>query len=92
MSFLQRTLTAIVPRRWAEGMEAESRSWMLHCKVCGLERSVWEKQPAALPASCTAAGAVKAPGTRSIADSPRCKRSDSPNGLSLPFFVGSAGL
>jgi hypothetical protein len=42
MSFLQRTLTAIVPRRWAEGMEAESRSWMLHCKVCGLERSVWE--------------------------------------------------
>ena len=42
MSFFQRTLTAIVPRRWAEDMEAESRSWMLHCKVCGLERSVWE--------------------------------------------------
>jgi len=42
MSFFQRTLTAIVPRRWAEDMEAESRSWMLHCKVCGGERSVWE--------------------------------------------------
>jgi hypothetical protein len=42
MNFFQRTLTAIVPRRWAEDMEAESRSWMLHCKVCGLERSIWE--------------------------------------------------
>jgi hypothetical protein len=42
MSFYQKLLTAIVPRRWADEMEAESRSWMLHCNVCGLERSVWE--------------------------------------------------
>ena len=42
MSFFQRILTAIVPRRWAEDMETESRSWMLHCKICGWERSVWE--------------------------------------------------
>jgi hypothetical protein len=42
MSFGQKLLMAIVPRRWADEMEAESRSWMLHCNVCGLERSVWE--------------------------------------------------
>ena len=42
MSFFKRMLTTIIPRRWAEDMEAESRSWMLRCKVCGLERSVWE--------------------------------------------------
>jgi hypothetical protein len=42
MNFLQKLLMAIVPRRWADEMEAESRSWMLRCKVCGLERSVWE--------------------------------------------------
>jgi len=40
MSLRQKLLTAIVPRRWADEMEAESRSWMLHCNVCGLERSV----------------------------------------------------
>ena len=42
MNFLQELLMAIVPRRWADEMEAESRSWVLHCNVCGLERSVWE--------------------------------------------------
>jgi hypothetical protein len=42
MSFLQDLLHAIVPRRWADEMEAESRSWMLRCDACGLERSVWE--------------------------------------------------
>lgn len=42
MSFIQRLLTGIVPRRWAEDMEAESRSWTLGCQVCGWERSVWE--------------------------------------------------
>jgi hypothetical protein len=42
MSFFQKLLMALVPRRWADEMEAESRSWMLRCNVCGLERSVWE--------------------------------------------------
>ena len=42
MNFFQKLLTAIVPRRWADEMEAESRMWMLHCNVCGLKRSVWE--------------------------------------------------
>ena len=42
MSLRQKLLTAIVPRRWADEMEAESCSWMLRCNDCGLERSVWE--------------------------------------------------
>jgi hypothetical protein len=42
MSFRQRLLRAIVPRRWANQMEAESRTWIVRCKVCSLERSVWE--------------------------------------------------
>jgi hypothetical protein len=42
MSFRQKLLMAIVPRRWADEIETESRSWMLHCNACGLERSVWE--------------------------------------------------
>jgi hypothetical protein len=41
-SFPQKLLQAILPRHWAEEMEAESRAWMLRCKTCGLERSVWE--------------------------------------------------
>jgi hypothetical protein len=42
MSLFHDLLQAIVPRRWADEMEAESRSWMLRCGTCGLERSVWE--------------------------------------------------
>ena len=42
MGFLQDLLRAIVPRHWMDEMEAESRSWLLRCNICGLERSVWE--------------------------------------------------
>jgi hypothetical protein len=42
MSFSQKLLQAILPRHWAEEMEAESRSWTLRCKTCGLERSLWD--------------------------------------------------
>jgi ribosomal protein S27E len=42
MSWIQNLLTSILPRRWAEEMEAESRTWMLRCKDCDSERSVWE--------------------------------------------------
>jgi ribosomal protein S27E len=42
MSFPQRLLQAILPRRLAEEMEAESRSWTVRCNACELERSVWE--------------------------------------------------
>ncbi|GIW91477.1 MAG: hypothetical protein KatS3mg109_1909 [Pirellulaceae bacterium] len=40
MRLLQRVLIAILPRRWAESMEAHSRAWMVRCS-CGLARSVW---------------------------------------------------
>jgi phage terminase large subunit GpA-like protein len=42
MSFFQRLFTALLPREWAESMEAHSRSWMVNCPKCGYERSVWE--------------------------------------------------
>ncbi|MBX3419729.1 MAG: hypothetical protein KF851_19200 [Pirellulaceae bacterium] len=41
MSFTQRFFTAILPKRWAEDMRAESLAWMMRCP-CGFERSVWE--------------------------------------------------
>jgi hypothetical protein len=42
MSFIQRLITSIVPRSWAQAMEAESRSWLARCEGCGSERSIWE--------------------------------------------------
>lgn len=41
MSAVQRLFRCLLPRRWAEDMEAESRTWMVRC-ACGFERSVWE--------------------------------------------------
>lgn len=41
MSGIQRFFTAIVPRRWAESMEAHSRSWMMRCQ-CGFAQSIWD--------------------------------------------------
>jgi hypothetical protein len=41
MSFFQKLFTSILPRKWAEDMEAHSRSWMIKCR-CGYERSIWE--------------------------------------------------
>lgn len=41
MSWLQKLFVGILPRRWGESMEAESRSWMMRCS-CGFARSVWE--------------------------------------------------
>jgi hypothetical protein len=41
MSFIQRALKAVLPRRWAESMEASSRSWIVHCP-CGFDQSVWD--------------------------------------------------
>lgn len=42
LSGIQRFFTRMVPKRWAESMEAESRQWMIRCPNCGFERSVWE--------------------------------------------------
>ena len=41
MSSLQKLLVRILPRRWAESMEADSRLWMMRCS-CGCARSIWE--------------------------------------------------
>jgi hypothetical protein len=41
MSFLQQFFVSILPRSWAESMEADSRSWMMRCS-CGFARSIWE--------------------------------------------------
>jgi len=40
-SFIQRLVTCLVPRGWAESMEADSRAWMVRCP-CGSARSVWD--------------------------------------------------
>lgn len=42
LSRTQRLVSEVVPRTWATSMEAESRAWMVRCRSCGVERSVWE--------------------------------------------------
>lgn len=41
MSFTQRLVYAIFPKRWAAAMEAESRRWIMVCP-CGRETSIWD--------------------------------------------------
>lgn len=41
MSRLQRFLKVILPTRWAEEMEADSRSWLAICG-CGHAVSIWD--------------------------------------------------
>ena len=41
MSYLQKFFVRILPRRWAESMEADSPSWKMRCS-CGFARSIWE--------------------------------------------------
>ena len=42
MNTLQKLFTTLLPKRWAEDMEAESRAWHIKCGNCGYERSVWD--------------------------------------------------
>lgn len=42
MTFIQKVVIALLPRRWAADIQAESQSWLLHCPTCGTVRSVWE--------------------------------------------------
>jgi RNase P subunit RPR2 len=42
MSALQKFMLRILPKRWAEEMEAEAQMWMLRCSSCGFEHSLWE--------------------------------------------------
>lgn len=39
---MQNLLKKILPASWAESMEQESRQWMMRCRECDFERSVWE--------------------------------------------------
>ncbi len=41
MSPFQKFFVRILPREWAESMEADSRLWMMRCS-CGSARSIWE--------------------------------------------------
>ncbi|HLF01144.1 MAG TPA: hypothetical protein VI547_04165 [Anaerolineales bacterium] len=42
MNSLQRLLGTLLPRKWAEDMEAASRSWVMKCSACGHEQSIWD--------------------------------------------------
>jgi hypothetical protein len=42
MAFFQKLFKAILPASTLASMEAESRKWMVKCKVCGSEKSIWE--------------------------------------------------
>ncbi len=42
MSRIQQVVSRRVPAAWATSMEAESRMWMVRCRSCGFERSLWE--------------------------------------------------
>ena len=42
LSTAQRLLRAILPSRWFQQMEAESRAWIMTCSQCGAQRSIWE--------------------------------------------------
>lgn len=41
LSRAQRLAQWLLPRRWSESMEVESRQWMAECP-CGHGRSIWE--------------------------------------------------
>jgi ribosomal protein S27E len=43
MGVVQRIVTSIVPRTWAESMKAESSAWMVRCPNCQFEQSVWDR-------------------------------------------------
>jgi hypothetical protein len=41
MRAIQKVLATVLPRRWAESLEANSRAWIVRCP-CGFARSIWE--------------------------------------------------
>jgi hypothetical protein len=42
MSRIQRVVSRLLPAAGATSMEDESREWMVRCRSCGFERSIWE--------------------------------------------------
>lgn len=41
MGLMQKFFMKVLPKKWAESMEAESRAWIARCP-CGFEQSIWE--------------------------------------------------
>jgi hypothetical protein len=41
MGAFQKFIIAVVPKSWAQALEAESRKWMMQCP-CGAETSIWD--------------------------------------------------
>ena len=41
MSLIQRCAKLMLPKKWSESLEAESREWMISCP-CGFSRSIWD--------------------------------------------------
>lgn len=62
MTFIQKNFVRVLPRKWAEDMEAESRRWT-HCCRCGFERSCWDAGGVRWQAAGTA---------RNLMECPRC--------------------
>lgn len=42
LSGIQKFFLAIFPASWGRSMESSSRSWVMRCKNCQFEKSVWE--------------------------------------------------
>jgi hypothetical protein len=42
MNGARRWLLGLLPQKWADSMEAESRTWMMRCPNCEHEVSVWD--------------------------------------------------
>ncbi len=42
MGLIQKLVTGLLPKSWAESIKADSESWILTCLTCGTVRSVWE--------------------------------------------------
>ena len=43
MSGIQNFFKKIFPVSWSDSMEKESREWMVRCRSCNYELSVWER-------------------------------------------------
>ena len=61
MSGLQNVFKKILPVSWAESMEKESREWMVRCRNCGCELSVWERGGIRWKAAGRPATVIKCP-------------------------------
>jgi hypothetical protein len=42
MTSTQKFFQKLLPRRWAEDLQAESQTWLARCP-CGYEKSIWDR-------------------------------------------------